>query len=57
MEHEGCPDQRTVVGTLEDTADLVERFEVKPPSIIVVGGVVNLLLGEDYGGEDDEMVR
>ena len=46
-----------VVGTLEDIADLSERFEVKPPSIIVVGGVVNLLLGEDYGGEDDEMVR
>ena len=33
------------MGTLEDTADLVERFEVKPPSTIVVGGVVNVLLG------------
>ena len=44
------------MGTLEDIADLAERFEVKPPSTILVGGVVNVLLGEDYGGEDNEMV-
>ena len=45
------------MGTLEDIADLVERFELKPPSIIVVVGVVNVIVGEDYGGEDNEMVR
>ena len=42
---------------MEDIADLVERFELKPPSIIVVVGVVNVIVGEDYGGEDNEMVR
>ena len=45
MEHAGCPDQRTVVVNLEDIADLAERFEVKPPSTIVVGDVVNVFLG------------
>ena len=47
MEHAGCPDQRTVVGTLEHIADLTERFEVKSPSNIIVGVVPNILLGED----------
>ena len=41
---------------MEDIEDLAERFEVKPPSTIIVGRVVNILLGENYGGEDDEIV-
>ena len=48
MERAGCPDQRTVVGTLEDISDLAERFEVKTTSTIVEGGVMNILLEEDY---------
>ena len=56
MERVGCPDQRTVVGTLEDIADLAERFEVKSPSTIVLGGAVNILLGEYYSGEYYVMV-
>ena len=43
------------MGTLEDIADLAERFEVNPPSTIIVGGAVKIILGEDYSGEDDEM--
>ena len=45
------------MGTLEDIADLAERFEVKSPSTIVVGGVVGVLLGEDYSGEYNRMVK
>ena len=41
---------------MEDIADLAERFKVKPPITIVVGGVVNVPLGEDYGGENDDIV-
>lgn len=47
VERAGCPEQRTVVGTMESIADLAERFEVKPPSTIVVGEVVNVLLTEE----------
>jgi len=52
VERAGCPDQRVVVGTMETIADLAEEYDVKPPSTIVVGEVVNVLLGEeDLGGE------
>lgn len=47
VERAGCPDQRTVVGTIETIADLAEEYDVKPPSTIVVGEVVNVLLTED----------
>ena len=54
VERAGCPDQRTVVGTMETIADLAERYDVKPPSTIVVGEVVNVLLTEDdFLGEVD----
>jgi uroporphyrinogen III methyltransferase/synthase len=36
------PEQKTVVGTLLDIADVAQREGVKPPSIIVVGDIVNL---------------
>ena len=41
---------------MEDITDLTERFEVKPSSTIIVGGVVNVLLGGGYGGEDNGIV-
>ena len=44
------------MGNLGDILDLGERFEVKSTSNIVLVGAVNLLLGEYYVGEDDEMV-
>lgn len=47
IEKAGCPDQRTVVGNMETIADLAEKYQVKPPSTIVVGKVVNVLLLED----------
>ena len=51
VERAGCPDQRTVVGTMESIADLAEEYGVKPPSTIVVGEVVNVLLTEgDFVG-------
>ncbi|KAL9182637.1 hypothetical protein ACHAXT_013289 [Thalassiosira profunda] len=54
VERAGCPGQRTVVGTMETIADLAEKYEVKPPSTIVVGEVVNVLLTEeDFGREVD----
>lgn len=46
VERAGCPDQRTVVGTIDTIADLAGRYDVKPPSTIVVGEVVNVLLTE-----------
>ena len=55
VESAGCPNQRTVVGTMENIADLAEKYNVKPPSTIVVGDVVNVLLTEDdFGTEIDE---
>eukprot|EP00579_Thalassiosira_antarctica_P001287 CAMPEP_0201867558 /NCGR_PEP_ID=MMETSP0902-20130614/1740_1 /ASSEMBLY_ACC=CAM_ASM_000551 /TAXON_ID=420261 /ORGANISM="Thalassiosira antarctica, Strain CCMP982" /LENGTH=352 /DNA_ID=CAMNT_0048392733 /DNA_START=91 /DNA_END=1149 /DNA_ORIENTATION=- len=52
VERAGCPDQRTVVGTMETIADLAEKYDVRPPSTIVVGEVVNVLLTEeDFGKE------
>ncbi|KAL7501854.1 hypothetical protein ACHAWX_000397 [Stephanocyclus meneghinianus] len=52
VERAGCPDQRTVVGTMENIADLAEKYNVRPPSTIVVGDVVNVLLTEgDFVGE------
>lgn len=47
IERAGCPDQRSVVGDLETIADLAEHHKVKPPSTIVVGDVVNVLLDKD----------
>lgn len=58
VERAGCPDQRTVVGTIGTIADLAEEYGVKPPSTIVVGEVVNVLLTEDdFGREVDSCVR
>lgn len=46
-EKAGCPDQRIFVGSMETIADIAEKYNVKPPSTIVVGDVVNVLLEED----------
>lgn len=47
VERAGCPNQRTVVGNLLTIADVAEKHQVKPPSVIVVGEVVNVLLDKD----------
>ncbi|MFW2368919.1 MAG: uroporphyrinogen-III C-methyltransferase [Desulforhopalus sp.] len=36
------PEQRSVVGTLETIAEVVQGAGIKPPSLIIVGEVVNL---------------
>ena len=35
-------EQRTVVGSLENIADVVQKNNIKPPSLVVIGEVVNL---------------
>ncbi|CAB9506012.1 Siroheme synthase [Seminavis robusta] len=47
VERAGCPNQRTVTGNLMTIADVAEEHQVKPPSTIVVGEVVNVLLEKD----------
>lgn len=39
-------DQQVVIGTLENLADLVKRHNIKPPSLIIIGDVVNTFNGE-----------
>ena len=36
------PEQRSVVGTLENIVEIVREADIKPPALIVVGEVVNL---------------
>lgn len=47
VEKAGCPDQRILVGNMNTIADLSEQYEIKPPSTIVVGEVVNVLLNKN----------
>jgi len=49
VERAGCPDQRTVVGDMETIADIAKENNIKPPSTIVVGDVVNVLLDKTQG--------
>ena len=58
VERAGCPDQRTVIGTVRTMPDVAERHGVRPPSTIVVGEVVNVLLTEGdfatFAEDEDE---
>merc|ERR1712176_340540 len=47
VEKAGCPDQRTVTGTIETIADVAQKYEIVPPSTIVVGDSVNVLMQQD----------
>ncbi|KAL3827242.1 hypothetical protein ACHAXA_004717 [Cyclostephanos tholiformis] len=47
VERAGFPDQRTVVGDISTISDIAEWHDVRPPSTIVVGEVVNVLLTDD----------
>lgn len=47
VERAGCPDQRTVVGDMTTIAEIAKKHNVRPPSTIIVGEVVNVLLAED----------
>ena len=40
--HATTPKQRIATGTLSDAAAMAERHGLEPPSIIVIGGVVDL---------------
>jgi siroheme synthase len=46
VEKAGCPDQRTIAGNMMTIADLAKKHNIQPPSTIVVGEVVNVLLDE-----------
>lgn len=54
VENAGCPNQRTVVGDITTIADLAQKYNVKPPSTIIVGNVVNVLLDDDYECSEHE---
>jgi len=47
VERAGCPNQRTVVGDMTTIATIARENNIKPPSVIVVGEVVNVLLQKD----------
>ncbi|CAJ1948931.1 unnamed protein product [Cylindrotheca closterium] len=47
VEKAGCPDQRTVVGDMSNIADLAALHDIQPPSTIIFGKVVNVLLDSD----------
>lgn len=51
VEKAGCPDQRTIVGNMLTMADLAVRHNIQPPSTIIVGEVVNVLLEEGNDGD------
>jgi uroporphyrin-III C-methyltransferase len=51
VEKAGCPDQRTVTGNMLTIAALAKQHKVKPPSTIVIGEVVNVLLMDEVTGE------
>jgi len=53
VENAGCPSQRTVVGDMTNIADLAAIHNIQPPSTIVVGKVVNVLLdSHQYEGTE-----
>jgi uroporphyrin-III C-methyltransferase len=41
------PDQRVTVGTLADIAGKARAIGVRPPAVIVIGGVVELYEGSE----------
>jgi uroporphyrin-III C-methyltransferase/precorrin-2 dehydrogenase/sirohydrochlorin ferrochelatase len=43
------PTERTVLSTLADAADAVDREGVRPPAVVVVGQVVALAHPSAYG--------
>ncbi|KAL7562402.1 hypothetical protein ACA910_020548 [Epithemia clementina (nom. ined.)] len=47
VERAGCPNQRTVIGDISNIASLAEQHNVKPPSTVVVGKVVRVLIDDD----------
>mmetsp|Transcript_6365 Transcript_6365/g.9648 ORF Transcript_6365/g.9648 Transcript_6365/m.9648 type:complete len:461 (-) Transcript_6365:208-1590(-) len=49
VENAGRPFQRTIVGSIENIADIAEAAKVVPPSTIVVGDVVRVLLEDENG--------
>ena len=51
VEKAGCPDQRTVVGDMTNIAKLAIVNNVQPPSTIVVGEVVRVLMDKSDQGE------
>lgn len=55
VERAGCPNQRTVVGDMTTIAALAKQHDIKPPSTIIVGNVVNVLL-EETNSETGEYV-
>jgi len=55
IEQGTTPQQRVLVGKLDNLADLVKQHNIKPPSLIMVGDVISLQdqLGWYQGQEDN----
>ena len=49
--HATTPRQRIVTGRLADAARLADKYELEPPSVIVIGGVVDLAETLSWFGE------
>jgi len=57
IERAGCPEQRVVTGTMENIADIAKENNIKPPSTIVVGEVVNVLIQQNENEDKNENKR
>ena len=56
--HKGTtPDQRTVVTTLDDLADCLERQGFGPPTLLIIGDVVDLAADLGLGAEEMETAQ
>ena len=56
VEAAGCPNQRTIVGDLTNIAARAVQHNIRPPSTIVVGEVVNVL-NVEVENTDGQSVR
>ena len=57
VEKAGCPTQRTVVGDMTNIANLAAVHNIQPPSTIIVGKVVNVLLDSTKYEETEGVLK
>lgn len=57
VENAGCPSQRTVVGDMTNIAELAEKHNIQPPSTIIVGKVVTVLLDPEQYEASEGLVK
>ena len=57
VEKAGCPAQRIVVGNMKNIASLAAEHNIEPPSTIVVGKVVKVLIDSNQYEETKGLVK